>query len=155
MHGHGANPDGFYDLRTWLGYLIKGDELDLSDDELKSNVDPSMSSIRALIDSSEFEFVELLRGSSSFGTMLTDLGFSCVPSSDHLGPEGSRFFSGGYNTLVHGSKNGGMISAIQIEAPRPGIRENTATWSKFASAFTSTVSKFYKMHLRRDIIAID
>ena len=155
MHGHGANPDGFYDLRTWLGYLIKGDELDLSDDELKSNVDPNMSSIRALIDSSEFEFVELLRGSSSFGTILTDLGFSCVPSSDHLGPEGSRFFSGGYNTLVHGSKNGGMISAIQIEAPRPGIRENTATWSKFASAFTSTVSKFYKMHLRRDIIAID
>ena len=76
MHGHGANPDGFYDLRTWLGYLIKGDELDLSDDELKSNVDPSMSSIRALIDSSEFEFVELLRGSSSFGTMLTNLGFS-------------------------------------------------------------------------------
>ena len=155
MHGHGANPDGFYDLRTWLGYLIKGDELDLSDDELKNNVDPNMSSIRALIDSSEFEFVELLRGSSSFGTILTDLGFSCVPSSDHLGPEGSRFFSGGYNTLVHGSKNGGMISAIQIEAPRPGIRENTATWSKFASAFTSTVSKFYKMHLRRDIIAID
>ena len=92
MHGHGANPDGFYDLRTWLGYLIKGDELDLSDDELKNNVDPNMSSIRALIDSSEFEFVELLRGSSSFGTMLTDLGFSCVPSSDHLGPEGSRFF---------------------------------------------------------------
>ena len=123
--------------------------------ELKNNVDPSMSSIRALIDSSEFEFVELLRGSSSFGTMLTDLGFSCVPSRDHLGPEGSRFFSRGYNTLVHGSKNGGMISAIQIEAPKPGIRENIATWSKFASAFTSTVSKFSKMHLRRDILAID
>ena len=30
IHGHGENPDGFYDLRTWLGYLIKGDELDLS-----------------------------------------------------------------------------------------------------------------------------
>ena len=28
IHGHGENPDGFYDLRTWLGYLIKGDEKD-------------------------------------------------------------------------------------------------------------------------------
>ena len=30
IHGHGANPDGFYDLRTWLGYLLSGDELPVS-----------------------------------------------------------------------------------------------------------------------------
>ena len=30
IHGHGENPDGFYDLRTWLGYLISGNDLEVN-----------------------------------------------------------------------------------------------------------------------------
>ena len=48
MHGHGANPDGFYDLRTWLGYLLNKDELQLSDSELNTSNYQNKSSINTI-----------------------------------------------------------------------------------------------------------
>ena len=151
MHGHGKNPDGFYDLRNWLGYLLSGSELDLSDAVLNANSFKNESSIRALVDSSSSSFIDVLRGANSFGAILDSLGFKSVPSVNDPGPNGMRYFSGGYNTVRHGSKNGGMISAIQMEAPKPGIRENQTTWSKFSSAFVSTISIYYTKHLKRNL----
>ena len=152
MHGHGKNPDGFYDLRNWLGYLLSGSELDLSDAVLNANSFKNESSIRALVDSSSSSFIEVLRGENSFGAILDSIGFKSVPSVNDPGPKGKRYFSGGYNTVRHGSKNGGMISAIQVEAPKPGIRENQTTWSKFSSAFVSTIFIYYTRHLKRNLI---
>ncbi len=152
MHGHGKNPDGFYDLRNWLGYLLSGSELDLSDAVLNTNSFKNESSIRALVDSSSSSFIDVLRGANSFGAILDSIGFKSVPSVNDPGPNGMRYFSGGYNTVRHGSKNGGMISAIQVEAPKPGIRENQTTWSKFSSAFVSTISIYYTKHLKRNLI---
>ena len=43
IHGHGQNPDGFYDLRTWLGYLLSSSELDQSDEQLDTEFDISES----------------------------------------------------------------------------------------------------------------
>jgi len=151
MHGHGANPDGFYDLRTWLGYLIPGDVLDQSDLSLNTIENGRKTSIRALIDSSAYDFIEVLRGKNSFGALMDSLSYKSVPSVNDPGPQGSRYFSGGYNTARHGSRGSGFISAIQIEAPKPGIRENTATWSKFAHAFTIAVDEYYYRHLNRRI----
>ncbi len=152
MHGHGKNSDGFYDLRNWLGYLLSGSELDLSDAVLNTNSFKNESSIRALVDSSSSSFIEVLRGVNSFGAILDSIGFKSVPSVNDPGPNGMRYFSGGYNTVRHGSKNGGMISAIQVEAPKPGIREDQTTWSKFSSAFVSTISIYYTKHLKRNLI---
>ncbi len=151
MHGHGANPDGYYDLRNWLGYLLSGSELDLSDAVLNTNKFKNESSIRALVDSSSYSFIEVLRGPNSFGALLDSLGYKSVPSVNDPGPGGMRYFSGGYNTARHGSRDGGIISAIQVEAPKPGIRENQSTWSSFSSAFTSTVSIYYNRHLKRNL----
>ena len=151
IHGHGANPDGYYDLRTWLGYLMPGSVLDRSDEELNTTENSNKTSIRALVDSSSFSFIEVLRGKNSFGSLLDSLRFYSVPSIKYPGPEGSRYFSGGYNTLRHGSRDGGMISAIQIEAPKPGIREDQQTWSKFASALTTVVDEYYFRHIGRRI----
>ena len=151
MHGHGKNPDGFYDLRNWLGYLLSGSELDLSDAVLNTNTFKNESSIRTLVDSSSYSFIEVLRGPNSFGTLLDSLGFKSVPSVNDPGPGGMRYFSGGYNTARHGSRNGGLISAIQVEAPKPGIRENQSTWPSFASSFTSATEIYYKRHLKRNL----
>ena len=151
IHGHGANPDGYYDLRTWLGYLMPGSVLDRSDEELNTTENSNKTSIRSLVDSSSFSFIEVLRGKNSFGSLMDSLRFYSVPSKKYPGPEGSRYFSGGYNTLRHGSRDGGMISAIQIEAPKPGIRENQQTWSKFASALTTVVDEYYFRHIGRRI----
>ena len=94
---------------------------------------------------------QVLRGKNSFGSLMDSLRFYSVPSKKYPGPEGSRYFSGGYNTLRHGSRDGGMISAIQIEAPKPGIREDQQTWSKFASALTTVVDEYYFRHIGRRI----
>mgnify|MGYP003729084373 CR=1 FL=1 len=151
MHGHGANPDGYYDLRSWLGYLLKGSELDQSDAELNSDNYKNKTSIRALADSTTFSFIELLRGKNSFGSLMDSLGYKCVPSVNDVSPNGMRYFSGGYITKRHGSVNGGIISAIQIEAPKPGIRENQQTWSKFASALTTAIDQYYSIHIGRSM----
>ena len=151
IHGHGENPDGFYDLRTWLGYLIKGDELDLPDEELSTNTFKNKSSIRVLADSSAYTFINIVRGSTSFGTILDSLGYACVPSVNDLGPAGSRYFSGGYITVRHGSRDGGIISAIQVEVPQPGIRDTEENRSRYASAFATAVNTYYGHHLERNI----
>lgn len=149
IHGHGKNPDGFYDLRTWLGYLISSDELDQSDVALNTNSYQSKSSISSWVDSSSYSFIEVLRGSVSFGSILDSLGYKSLPSVNDSSPSGMRYFSGGYNTARHGSRNGGIISAIQIELPKPGIRENQSTWSNFSKSINSAISEYYTIHLNR------
>ncbi len=151
IHGHGKNPDGFYDLRTWLGYLISSDELDQNDEILNSNLFKSKSSISSWVDSSSYSFIEVLRGKVSFGSILDSLGYKSLPSVNDLSPDGMRYFSGGYNTARHGSRGGGVISAIQLELPKPGIRENQSTWSSFSKTINSTISIYYNIHLNRRI----
>ena len=151
IHGHGENPDGYYDLRTWLGYLIKGDELDLPDEDLNTTAFKNQSSIKALADSSTYTFINILRGETSFGTIMDSLGYACVPSVIDLGPAGSRYFSGGYITARYGSRDGGIISAIQVELPQPGIRDLEENWSSYASAFATAVGAYYGNHLGRNM----
>ena len=151
IHGHGINPDGFYDLRTWLGYLISSEELDQSNGVLNTNSYQSKSSISAWVDSSSYSFIEVLRGKVSFGPILDSLGYKSLPSINDLSPDGMRYFSGGYNTARHGSRSGGVISSIQIELPKPGIRDNQSTWSSYSKALNATISEYYKIHLNRNI----
>ena len=151
IHGHGINPDGFYDLRTWLGYLISSEELDQSNGVLNTNSYQSKSSISAWVDSSSYSFIEVLRGKVSFGSILDSLGYKSLPSINDLSPDGMRYFSGGYNTARHGSRSGGVISSIQIELPKPGIRDNQSTWSSYSKALNSTISEYYNIHLNRNI----
>ena len=151
IHGHGKNPDGFYDLRSWLGYLISSEELDQSDGVLNTNSYQSKSSISAWVDSSSYSFIEVLRGKVSFGSILDSLGYKSLPSINDLSPDGMRYFSGGYNTARHGSRSGGVISSIQIELPKPGIRDNQSTWSSYSKALNATISEYYKIHLNRNI----
>ena len=151
IHGHGENPDGYYDLRTWLGYLIKGYELDLTDEELNTIDFKNKSSIKVLADSSPHSFISILRGETSFGSIMDSLGYECVPSANALGPAGSRYFSGGYITARHGSSEEGIISAIQIELPEPEIRDTEENWSRYASAFATAVNRYYELHLGKNI----
>jgi len=92
-----------------------------------------------------------LRGKVSFGSILDSLGYKSFPSENDLSPGGMRYFSGGYNTARHGSRGGGVISAIQIELPKPGIRENQSTWSSFSKTINSTISIYYNIHLNKNI----
>ena len=64
-----------------------------------------------------------------------------------------RYFSGGYNTYVHGSvETGGGISSIQLEMPAPGIRQNANQWNDFASALSEVIIVYFKVHLDISLI---
>ena len=49
IHGHGVNPDGFNDLRTWIGYLITSSQLDKSDDYIDTEIPKNEISLRAIL----------------------------------------------------------------------------------------------------------
>ena len=151
MHGHGANPDGFNDLRIWLGYLLSGSELDKTDAELNNSSYQNKSSINKLVEISSENFVQVLRGENSFGNILDDLGYKCLPSLNDPSPMGMRYFSGGYNTSKYGSNgNGGKISSIQLELPLPDVRENSTQWNSFGEALSTALEKYFKKHYNID-----
>ena len=153
IHGHGQNPDGFYDLRTWLGYLLSSSELDQSDEFLDTEFDISESSIYGLVNKSPEKFSEVLRGPNSFGHLLEERGYESLPSIVSPSPEGMRYFSGGYNTYIHGSvETGGGISSIQLEMPAPGIRQNSSQWNDFASALSEVIIVYFNVHLDIDLV---
>ena len=82
---------------------------------------------------------------------MDSLGYECVPSVNAPGPAGSRYFSGGYISVRHGSSKEGSISAIQIELPEPEIRDTEENWSRYASAFATSIKRYYEFHLGKNI----
>ena len=94
MHGHGhANQ------RLELGYLLTSAQLNLSDAALDATVAlEDTSSIRMVSQASPLSFSQLLRGSTSLGTLYTTNGFPAVPASIDPGPGAEAYFSGGDNT---------------------------------------------------------
>jgi hypothetical protein len=151
IHGHGANPDGYYDMRTWLGYLLTGDELDKSDADINNSIYQDISSIKTLTEVSPEDFVQVLRGPNSLGSLLNE-AYSTLPSTSYPGPEGMFYYSGGYNTHRHGSSEvGGAISAIQLEMPLPGIRENNSQWYDFGLALSAALETYFKVHYNMDL----
>ena len=108
IHGHGHTIQ-----RAELGYLLTSAQLNSANDP-----NPDITSIRDLYSVVGGNFDDLLRGATSFGGLMEDEGFDAVPSPKNHGPGIAPYFSGGYNTRVHGSVNGGPIDAIQIESPR-------------------------------------
>ena len=152
IHGHGSNPDGFYDLRTWLGYLLNKDELQLSDNELNTSNYQNKSSIKTLSFVSPENFIQVLRGKNSLGTLLDSLGYESVPSISDPSTIGTFYYSGGYNTSTHGSAIiGNPISSIQLELPKPGIRENSVQWKDYSNALVIALEKYFKVHYDIDL----
>ncbi len=154
--------DGFYvDLhghaheipRIELGYLLSAEDLDLSDDQLGLPGVSARSSLRALANTTTESFAELLRGETSLGGLLDTRGFPCVPGPRDPGPGSNPYFTGGYNTIRHGSRDGGSISGVQLEANFPGVRDTPENRAGFARALTEVLDIFFEVHFERDLEA--
>lgn len=137
IHGHGHKRQ-----RAELGYLVRGDTLDLGDP-----IDPNVTSIRSLAHSVRLDFDKLLRGTDSFGGILGGFGFDSVPSPKYRGPGHSVYFSGGYNTRRHGSVLRGSFDAIQIESARshraPDVRP------RYVEALACTIKRYYCVYYKQ------
>jgi len=155
IHGHGVNPDGFYDMRTWIGYLLTGDELDNSDSYIDQNISINNTSIYSLINTSNESLSNLIRGPYSLGSLFENNSFTALPSVSSPSPEGMRYFSGGYNTFLYGTNRNFDFNAIQLEFPFPEIRDTPQSRNTFSSVFVNIIKEYIQTHTSIDILLIE
>jgi hypothetical protein len=151
LHGHGHEIK-----RLELGYLLSDDELRLPDATLLGSAFANASSIRELVSSSGSNLPQLLRGEFSLGAMFEQRGYPAVPSPSQPFPlvvDGveEEYFSGGYNTEVHGSMFGGKISGFQLEAHRVGVRDTELNRGAFSGAIARVFEQYMQQHFNIDI----
>ena len=141
LHGHGhAIP------RLELGYMLSAADLNRTDLALNNQIYANKSSFRALASKPGVDFAELIRGPLSFGTFLEAEGYPAVPSQSQPDPADDPFFSGGYNTGRHGSRDGGSVSGVQIECNFTGVRDTPATRQAFAEALARVLAPLFAAH---------
>lgn len=145
LHGHG-NPI----QRVELGYLLYDDELELSDNTLNTSQYINYSSIKNLATSNvnNYTHAQLLRGSYSFGTLLSNKNYPTVPSQNIPFPgTNSNYFSGGYITANHTSYDpGAPINGLQMELNFTNIRDTPANRTEFAIAFAEAIIEYMNTH---------
>ena len=146
IHGH-----RHIDQRVELGYLIKGEPLKATDTEL--NADAALiasTSIRDLDKRSPQSFAELVRGPQSLGGLLEFRGFRCLPSPTKSFPGVlAGYFSGAYDITAHGSRDGGTVSAIQVECPWNNLRDRPENQRRFAKALAESLGVYFELHFGR------
>lgn len=106
IHGqsHGKNT-------TELGYLIKKAALN------SGNYANSELSIKALVRRENADLDDFIFGGRSLGALFEEAGYKAVPSPRQPSPGSDLYYRGGYTTQVHGSRDGGVVDAIQVEIP--------------------------------------
>ena len=134
-----------------LGYLLETELLAFNDADLNDDLFVDKSSIKNLMKNSRYSFSEVIRGSVSFGGILEKYGYGIVPSPSIVAPDTEFFFSGGYNTLVHGPKDENHFNSLQIELPLNGVRDSDENIVKVGKAITETILKFLKIHYKIDL----
>jgi hypothetical protein len=145
MHGHGHAIQ-----RIEVGYLLGNVDLAKSDEQL--NALAASTSIRALATRSALPFSQLVRGASSFGTLLHNAGYASVPSTQDPHPGiGVDYFEGGYCTQTYGSLKQDGVSAIQLECYRTGLREPEQSRRAFAGKLTDVIIEYFNAHYQVDL----
>jgi hypothetical protein len=143
IHGH-----RHIDQRVELGYLVKAEQLKASDAEL--NADAALiasTSIRDLDKRSPQTFAQLLRGPQSLGGLLERHGARCLPSPTKAYPGlMAGYFSGVYDVAAHGSRDGGTVSAIQVECPWNNVRDRPDNQRLFARALVESLGVYFEVH---------
>jgi hypothetical protein len=134
LHGHGHDIQ-----RLELGYMLSASDLAQSDAALNSTTLVQKSSMRAFVATSGTPHAEVIRGSTSLGTLFEERGYPSVPSTAQPHPAGAPYFSGGYNTGRHASRDGDLISGVQLEANRIGVRDTQANRRRFADALVDAI----------------
>jgi hypothetical protein len=138
LHGHGHPID-----RIEWGYLLGSADLARSDNALNASDMVQKSSVRALAALSGAPHAQIIRGPNSLGALLEARGYPSVPSPLAPDPGGAPYFSGGYNTSRHSSRDGSLISGVQLEAHRPGLRDTPENRQRFAGEFADALGAYF------------
>lgn len=143
IHGHGHDIQ-----RLEIGYLLSKNSLQQSDETLNTSSYQDASSLKHLIQTNitGLTHAELLRGMSSFGSLIENSGFAGVPSgSDPFPHDDDLYFSGGYNTKRYSSLLGGTIDGIQIECNQD-VRFDETNRLLFAESLALVIEEYLDVH---------
>lgn len=142
LHAHGHKKQ-----EIEIGYQITKEDLNLTDEQLSTKEFVNKASIKnvALKNKGSRSFVELLRGETSFGSLLAKNGIPCLPHSENQAPGTLPHFSGGFVTQFHGSANGGSIDAIQLEFNRDARKEDLVR-KNTAEQLVSAIQTYLDLH---------
>jgi hypothetical protein len=146
---HGLNASR---TKIELGYLLTSTQLEIPDQRMSHPAYAYFTSIRTLARNSPESFESLLRGPYSLGTLLTAGGYDSVPSGSFPDPgrDASNslnpYFRGGYNTVQHGSINGGVISGIQIEHNWSGVRDSQNSRAAYTRVLAESTETYLGAH---------
>ncbi|MFK7907779.1 MAG: T9SS type A sorting domain-containing protein [Chitinophagales bacterium] len=144
IHGHGHDIQ-----RLELGYRISKSELQLPSSTLNQAVYLNGASIKSLVNDNlnQLQLSDLLQGRDSFGELFEQTNYPAVPSQiDPFPLNQDDYFSGGYNTKIHGSSLGGSIDGIQIECNMDGVRDNASNRADFAEATALVLKQYLEKH---------
>jgi N-formylglutamate amidohydrolase len=141
VHGHGHDIQ-----RLELGYLLSASDLNQSDSVLDEPRFAARSSIRRMAEASTLPFTAIVRGDLSLGSLLVARGYPAVPSASDPAPGSAPYFSGGYTTVRHGSRDAGTVDAIQLEANRIGVRDTAENRQRFAEAMVEAILQYLTAH---------
>lgn len=139
-HGHGHTIQ-----RIELGYVVRSEELDLSDQQLEHPAYAENSSCRTHAHLPGVHFPSFLRGPRSLGALFVARGYPAVPSSDMPSPAGAAYFdgTGGYTSEAQGSRiHLDNVQAFLMETHWTGLRDTTAARVAFARTFATTINAF-------------
>jgi hypothetical protein len=149
LHGHGHPIQ-----RLEIGYLLTKDELSSSDSLLNTEELVSKSSIQRLVhrNRNQLSHSSLLSGNFSFGSMMSDVGFPSVPSSQDPSPDTTDYFNGGYNLINHSSINPDIfLDGIQIETNYNNLRNNYLNKKKFGDSLAKVIVEYMQYHYGVDL----
>ena len=144
LHGHGHDIQ-----RLELGYLLSRSKLQMSDTVLNDASNIDISSIMNLVNDNlnAINHADLIRGATSFGEFYEIENYPAVPCQTNPFPIGDEaYFSGGYNTVHHGSSGDGTIDGIQIECNRDGVRDTESNRTAFAIATARVLKQYLEVH---------
>ena len=141
-------------LEHGLVTFLSGSELDSSDGYINQNINIDETSIYSIINSSDESLSNLIRGPNSLGSIFERNDYTALPSSDSPGPEGMRYFSGGFNTFLYGTNKNFNFSAIQLEFPYPGLRDTSSSRNLFAIAFSEIIHEYFLYHYDIDLFSL-
>jgi len=135
LHGH-THPHE----KVEIGYNYQPKDIN------KGDFTVDVSSMNALMVRTGMSPPELLAGDHSLGAMFEKEGYKTIPSPRQPVPGEDKYFRGGYTTRKHGSKDGGVVDALQIEVP-VGIREGPQQGKDdFTKSLAKVIAEFHKHH---------
>jgi len=140
IHGQ-SHPHNYLEF----GYMLDNSVLNLHETQLKEYQE--QSSIKNLAKFSKQSFIDQLKGPSSMGSLMTNLGFDSVPSVKLPYAADNNYYEGAYNTYLHGSLDKKNISGIQIEFPYVNCRDTKENRQRCAKALVCALTKFLELHL--------